>query len=272
MAVFHTIQPLFRWAGSKKKLLSELSPYWEKYAPKRYIEPFAGSARLYFHLQPQYAIIGDLNKELINAYRVIQRSPDSLHGYLASLVKDKEHYYEIRAIHPDSLTEVERAGRFLYLNKLCFNGLYRTNLKGEFNVPFSASADSKFPTLDELVQYSALIQAVQFVCGDFEDIVRANLKAGDFIYMDPPYAVQNKDIFHQYGLDTFGIKDIERLAHLLDDIDRGGGHFLLSYAYDESLYDQYFKHWGMKIVSTQRNIAGFLKGRRLANEMLISNG
>lgn len=267
----HNILPLFRWAGSKKKLLSELHPFWLQSKAKRYIEPFVGSAQLFFKIKPQEAILGDVNQNLINAYKTLQSNPHELFDILNRLKRDKATYYQIRSNGLNLQNPIENAAHFIYLNKLCFNGLYRTNLRGgEFNVPFSATAGAHFPSEEELIQYSQFLSDVSFICGDFETIVRNNARKGDFVYLDPPYAIANKKIFAQYGPNTFGYNDINRLILLLQDLDCQGVHFLLSYAYDDEIKDL-LSAWPIKIVSAQRNIAGFCHKRRLASEMIISN-
>jgi len=121
------VKPFLRWAGSKKKLLPELSSYCQKVT--RYIEPFAGSARLFFHLAPPCAILGDLNSDLVNCYNMIKTSPGEIFLLISEFLKDKETYYRIRSQKVESLSPLEQAVRFIYLNRYCFNGLYRTRSK-----------------------------------------------------------------------------------------------------------------------------------------------
>lgn len=264
------VKPLFRWAGSKKKLLPYLYPYWIKSGAKRYVEPFVGSAQLYFKIAPVDAILNDVNTELINTYRVIQKNSKKLHTLLSTYERDKDFYYHLRALDLSSLDRFERAARFLYLNKFCFNGLYRTNKKGDFNVPYSISSTGRLPSLEELKQCSESLKNVLFTNNDFEKVIRDNVREGDFIYLDPPYAVANGEIFNQYDPRTFGINDLERLRNLLIDLDNRNIPFLLSYA-NCIEFRKRFSDWKTQEVETQRNMTGFSRDKRIAKELLISN-
>lgn len=263
-------KPFLRWAGSKKKLLPHLVNYWDSDKFSRYIEPFAGSAQLYFTLDHDSAILNDINSELINTYKVIKERPSDLHNALLVLPHNKEFYYELRKRPLVEMTKIERAARFVFLNKLCFNGLYRTNNKGEFNVPFSASKPSKFPSEEELLMISSKLKNTELLSEDFEEMLRRHVRKNDFVYLDPPYALANSKIFHQYNAVTFGLEDISRLHALLEFLDSKEVRFLLSYAYSEEILYQ-FNKWHTQKVATQRNIAGFSKDRRIAEELLISN-
>ncbi|MFV0329861.1 MAG: DNA adenine methylase [Dysgonomonas sp.] len=263
-------KPIFRWAGSKRKLLPELTSYWNRSRCSKYIEPFVGSAQLYFKINPKEAILNDVNSELINTYQVIQTKPKSLHKLVSTYKRDKDFYYALRALSPERLDIIERAARFLYLNKFCFNGLYRTNLKGQFNVPYSATSTAHLPTIDDLVNCSRRLKGVTFLNEDFENIVSKYATPDFFVYLDPPYAVANEKIFYQYDPRTFGLKDLERLKSLLISLDEKNIPFLLSYANCEE-FKKIFSEWNMETVCTQRNMTGFSKEKRIAKEILISN-
>ena len=140
--------PFLRWAGSKRKLLPKLMPYWGA-GYERYIEPFAGSGALFFALQPNKAVLSDINSELIEALENVRDAPGEIHGLLLSMEHSKEEYYRIRSQDKDLLDARGRTTRFIYLNRYCFpTGLYRTNLAGQFNVPFAASGTGDIPPLD----------------------------------------------------------------------------------------------------------------------------
>ncbi|MHB8405068.1 MAG: DNA adenine methylase [Gammaproteobacteria bacterium] len=262
-------KPFLRWAGSKKKVVPILSEYWDK-SYKRYIEPFMGSSVLFFHLQPDQAILSDINSELIDTYSAVKSNPNKVHEALRHLTKGKVAYYKIRNINPKKLNKVSRAARFIYLNRFCFNGIYRTNRDGKFNVPYSNNPRSDLPTKKELVVVSKSLRKVQLHCADFERIISANVMTNDFVYLDPPYAVANRKIFRQYGPQTFGLDDLERLNGVLHDIDKKGAHFLLSYAFCREA-KTVFKDWTQRRILTTRNIAGFSKFRRRAVEILATN-
>ena len=243
-----TAKSFLKWAGSKKKLLPEL----------------------FFTLQPKSAILSDINTELINTYEVVRSNPIGLFDVISAYPKDKDFYYNLRSANLSALTNLEKAARFIYLNKLCFNGLYRTNLKGEFNVPYSNSPTSNFPTKEELLLCSKALEKTLLVNNDFEFVIKQNCQKGDFVYLDPPYAIANSKIFHQYDPHTFGLEDIKRLKDLLTELSKKNIDFLLSYAYCEEIISL-FKEWNIRTVKTQRNIAGFSKNRKKAVELLISN-
>ena len=150
MSAATQVRPILRWAGSKRQLLPLLSSYWK--GAERYVEPFAGSCCLFYRLGPEVALLADKNPELIEMYDVLRRHPKApLHQAVTSLHTAKWLYLQVRALRPADLTQLERAARFIYLNRNCFNGIYRTNLRGEFNVPFAHYKQGLVPTLDELV-------------------------------------------------------------------------------------------------------------------------
>lgn len=244
-------------------------PYWGAgYA--RYIEPFAGSGALFFALQPSKAVLSDINGELIEALECVREAPSEIHALLSSMEHTKAEYYRIRSLDRNSLDKRGRATRFIYLNRYCFNGLYRTNLAGQFNVPFASSGTGGIPSLEVFLQNARRLSAATLVHGDFDSVVRKEVKKGDFVYLDPPYAVENRRIFRQYGPQTFGLDDLARLKALLQEIQVRGAHFLLSYACCKEV-KEYFGGWVQRQVYTQRNIAGFSRHRRRAAETIVTN-
>lgn len=263
------VKPFIRWAGSKRKLVTILTSTWpgDTY---RYLEPFMGSACLFFSILPSRALLSDINRDLVDTFDAIRKEPIALYSSIVKIPRGPESYYNLRKQVPESLSLINRAARFIFLNRFCFNGLYRTNLKGEFNVPFAKSRTGDFPTEKEFLSVAESLKNVDLRCGDFASIVSSEVKKGDFIYLDPPYAVRNKKIFRQYDPQTFGLEDLERLRDLLTRIDSSGALFLLSYANCEEA-KHYFCNWPSIEVEVQRNIAGFAKHRRKASEILVSN-
>jgi DNA adenine methylase len=162
-----------------------------------------------------------------------------------------------------------RATRFIYLNRFCFNGLYRTNLKGEFNVPYGGEKSGSLPSLDSLLKVSSALSGADIRNEDFRDVLSLARK-GDFVYLDPPYAVENKRIFTQYGPDVFGSSDLEDLRTMLEQLDREGIPFMLSYAYSKHT-KEFFSAWKTKRLITTRNIAGFSSYRKTSAELLVRN-
>jgi DNA adenine methylase len=262
-------KPFLRWAGSKKKLIPKLIDYWsDDYG--RYFEPFVGSGQLFFSINPEKSILSDTNKELIQTYQNIKTHPEKVYEEISKFEPTKENYYSLRAKNIDELNEIEISSRFICLNRYCFNGLYRTNSKGGFNVPFGNGNTGKLPSLANFLSISKTLKNATLLNEDFETVIRTNVRKGDFVYLDPPYAISNSKIFIQYGPHSFGLQDLHRMARLLDLIDEKGAYFLLSYASCKEATD-YFGKWKLKKVETQRNIAGFAKHRRKEEELLFTN-
>lgn len=261
--------PFLRWAGSKRKLLPRLKEFWTK-GHKRYVEPFAGSACLFFALRPPKAIIGDLNPELISTYIEVKYR---LSGVLAELAKlppwDKEEYLRLRSLDTSRLQSQARAARFIYLNRFCFNGIYRTNLKGQFNVPYSGDGCGALPQGEVFRRCSLVLRGARFVNGDFEAVL-SQAEKGDLVYMDPPYAVRARRVFREYDPGTFTHEDIARLRSWMMRLNKAGISFLVSYAESDEA-DILRKGFSCKTISVRRNIAGFAAHRAWTNELLISN-
>lgn len=262
-------RPFLRWAGSKRSLLPEL----KSRVPigfNRYVEPFAGSACLFFSLNPEQALLSDVNAELMDVYRAVRDYPEEIASELSSMPVSREHFYGLRAQTASDLRPQDRAVRFIYLNRFCFNGLYRTNMKGEFNVPFGAPKTPNVPTSVQLQECSKRLKKATLLSGDFESTVVPMLSKGDFVYLDPPYSNRGVRIFREYDPRSFKETDLPRFASMLDKIDEAGSQFLVSYA-DSDGNRTFFKKWRQDVVTTQRNISGFTKHRRLAQELVITN-
>jgi len=257
-----------RWAGSKKTLLPELRKHWRDQGA-RYIEPFCGSACFFFDVEPGEALLNDINKELITTYRAVRAHPSNVIECLSRFPLDKHTYYATRQIDPATLSDIEVAARFLYLNRLCFNGIYRTNLKGQFNVPFGLpKAPVKFD-FDSIMRMSKLLARTSLLNCDFEEVLK-EVESGDFVYLDPPYAVAKRRIFAEYHPDSFSLLDIERLRAALVTLDRRGVHFVVSYA-DSAEGRLLVADWDARRIRTRRNVAGFAGHRRTAYELMASN-
>jgi DNA adenine methylase len=260
--------PFLRWAGSKRRLLPILRTYWRpQYS--RYLEPFAGSACFFFSLNAPRAILGDLNGELISTYLQVKYRLDALLDHLSTLRRSRQEYRKLRSLNPNDLDLCARAARFIYLNRYCFNGLYRTNLKGEFNVPYGGEKSGNLPSADLLRECSKRLMKTRLVAGDFEQVLR-QAKKGDFVYMDPPFAVGARRVFNEYHPDTFGGEDINRLRLWMEKLDKRGISFLVSYA-ESAEADLLAKGFTRRHVSVRRNIAGFAADRSDSHEILISN-
>jgi DNA adenine methylase len=262
-----SVAPLLRWAGSKRKLLPELV----KYVPDRfgrYIEPFTGSACLFFALRPDRAILSDLNQELIDTYRILRSHPKLVHRSVSSMPKTKRYYYELRDTAPLKLNDLEKAARFVYLNRNCFNGVYRTNRAGRFNVPRGKRA-GELPTESQFVRCANALRKAQLVDGDFERAT-AQARKGDFVYLDPPYTKRGSRHRGEYGYSSFDTADLDRLSRCLRDLDRKGAIFLLSYAYCREIRE-IARGWQSRAILVRRHVAGFQRHRAIVRELLISN-
>ncbi len=262
------VKPFLRWAGSKRQIIPVLTSYWDN-SYNRYIEPFAGSAALFFNLAPSLALLGDVNKELIATYNEVKNNYFAVVAALKPMKKGRKTYLKLRSINPAELSPAMRAARFIYLNRFCFNGIYRTNRAGRFNVPYGGDKAGKLPSRDLLSQCSACLQTVDFHAGGFEKTLE-RAKRGDFVYLDPPYSVKSRRVFNEYDASIFDEKHLKILREWLHKLDKQGVAFLVSYALSREGY-YLSKGFHCKVVCVRRNIAGFAAKRRRANELLISN-
>lgn len=229
-----------------------------------------GSAALFFSLDPAKAVLSDINEDLINAFMAVQTHPRAVYNRLSKLPRGKLAYYRIRAEGLRGYSSLDRAARFIYLNRFSFNGIYRTNLKGQFNVPYCNNRNAYLPTLEDLLLASNALSRASIIASDFETVLQNQIKEGDFVYLDPPYAQDNKNVFHQYRPHEFGLDDLERLDDMLHRIDNKGATFLLSYGYCPEACEV-FDRWPQKKIMVQRNIAGFVDARRRSAELLVTN-
>lgn len=259
-------RPLLRWAGSKRRLL----PTLRQCAPKtyrRYIEPFCGSICFFVDLKPSIALLGDNNSELIHFYNRLSHHPAHIGRLATAMPLTDAFYYQLRAVAPNELSADERAARFLYLNRFCFNGVYRTNKAGSFNVPRGKHMGS-LPSVDEITNFGRFIRSASFHAVDFETLVES-ASDGDFVYLDPPYAGASRDR-GEYGVDAFKEVDIERLAGACKRASDRGAAVLLSYANLSALKDL-FPTWKVRQFDVLRSVSGFSRGRGTVQEILISN-
>ena len=261
------VRPFLRWAGSKRQLLPVLARYWNaRY--DRYVEPFAGSACLFFHIAPSKAILGDLNAELIGTLLELKKNPKQTSSYLEEFKKGRKRYLAVRRIDPAAISKPERAARFIYLNRFSFNGLYRTNAAGRFNVPYGGEKSGSLPSKEHLLACSTLLRNTALVAGDFEDVLE-RVKHGDFVYMDPPFSVKARRVFNEYDKSIFGFDDVVRLRGWMEDLARHNISFLVSYAESDEA-DFLKKGFHTKVVTVRRNIGGFSDSRVHTHELLIS--
>ena len=263
------MKPIFRWAGSKRKLLpiikNEMPDQFE-----RYVEPFCGSACLFFELNNiDSAVLSDINPDLINAYRQIRRSPKKIYELCASISRDKDTYYQVRSKVNLTKKPSDRAVNFIYLNRNCFNGVYRTNKNGVFNVPFGSRTGS-LPSINRFKSAAKKLKCVELFCKDFAEIIKLAQK-GDFFYLDPPYSVRGKKSQGEYGPDSFCDEDLRQLIDSLKFLDAKGVKFILSYKHDDNLIENTSNFTKTIFLQVDRHVAGFAKHRNKADEILIKN-
>ncbi|MGE5557492.1 MAG: DNA adenine methylase [Bacillota bacterium] len=272
------LQPFLKWAGGKRQLLPEI----RKYIPKRikkYHEPFVGAGAVLFDLQPSEAVINDFSVELINCYIVIKDFVDDLIQCLSKHNKfkmDKQYYYHIRDLDRqetfNNLSPVEKAARIIFLNKTCYNGLFRVNSEGHFNVPFGNYNNPK--VLDEIllkaIHNYLSMNDIKILNNDFEIVVE-NVKKGDFVYMDPPYdPVSDTSSFTGYNLFGFGKEDQIRLKCIFDKLSDIGAKVLLSNSNTDFILSMY-KEYRIEKVTATRNINSVASGRGKIDEVLVMN-
>lgn len=262
------VPPFLRWAGSKRQLLPLLATY-SNCSNTRYVEPFAGSAALFFYLAPRRALLADINKELISAYRQVKSRPRAVAAELAGTRRGRHSYNRLRAVNPTTLSGPQRAARFIFLNRFCFNGLYRTNRAGQFNVPYGGDRTGNPPSSAHLFACSTLLKRASLLTSTFHETLDEAV-SGDFVYLDPPFRVSHQRIFTEYSPDQFSPKLVRILRDRLLRLDRNNIPFLLSYAQSEEA-DLLRKGFHSVVVSVRRNIAGFAARRKSATEILISN-
>lgn len=271
------VTPFVKWAGGKRQLLDKISERLPQ-TYNNYFEPFIGGGAVLFELQSERAVINDINASLINAYRIIANNPnefiDKVHELDLNIGDNgKEYYYSLREHYNDKLMkeeyDVELAALFVFLNKHCFNGLYRVNGKGLFNVPYN---NSKKESIDEvsILNVSEYLKKVTILHGDFEAACREAQK-GDFVFFDSPYAPLNPTSFEAYTKEGFDVESHERLAKLFDTLTQKGCYCMLTNHNTEFINKLYSnKGYRMDVVSVKRMINSDAS-KRTGEEIIICN-
>lgn len=216
-------KPFLKWAGGKRRLLTQYEPHWPR-IDGTYREPFVGSGAVFFHLQPERSHLSDINPELVNAYQCVRDRLPELEAQLARHrdCHDRDYYYATRSLAPRDLSPVQRAARLIYLNKTCFNGLYRENSRGEFNVPIGKYKKPSILQTDVLRAASTALQGVTIELAPFGHI-GDRAQAGDFIYFDPPYyPLSTTSSFTAYTRHAFGDAEHVQLHDLFVNLQRRG--------------------------------------------------
>lgn len=237
-----------------------------------YIEPFVGGGALLFDLFPMNCIISDINSELVNAYIVIK---DNIKELIESLKKHKneeEYYYKIRSLSPDSLSPIERASRFIYLNKTCFNGLYRENSKGGFNAAFGKYDNPNIVDEENLLAVSFFLNSrnIEILNQDYT-LTCQKAKKKDFVYMDPPYYPSKKTSFTKYNKNKFLENEQLKLFDVFSELDKKGCYVMMSNSNTPFILDLY-KDYNILKIEANRSINVDIKGRKKQEvEVIIKN-
>lgn len=264
-------KPFIKWAGGKSQLLSKIS---EILPPKkqigRYFEPFLGGGAMFFYLQHPKSFLSDTNKELIELYEVVQNNVEELIRALKPYKNEHDYFYEVRAQNPAKLNPIKRAARFIYLNKTCFNGLYRENSKGEFNVPFGRYKNPTICDAEGLRAASLALQNAQITHGDFCSILE-KAKTTDFIYFDPPYQPLSKtSSFTSYTASGFNEDRQKHLSEVYRELSDQGCFVMLSNS-DTPLIRELYKGFYFYEVQASRAINSNGNGRGKITELIILN-
>jgi len=271
----YAVGPFLKWAGGKSQLLKEIVPVIPSHF-ENYFEPFLGGAALLFHLldhRPSLkAFISDSNSELINCYLSVQSNVEEVVQALKIHRNDKHYYYKIRAQDTKRLMPAERAARLIYLNKTCFNGLYRVNRSGQFNVPFGKYRNPRIVDEEKLRSVSKILRRgrIDISCLDFEPALK-RARAGDFVYLDPPYQpLSSTSKFTSYTKSNFDEAAQIRLAAVFQSLDARGVFVLLSNSNSELVRKLYADYRAHEVLAARAiNCNG--NGRGRIGELLIRN-
>ncbi|MDH5721030.1 MAG: DNA adenine methylase [Spirochaetia bacterium] len=262
-------RPFLKWAGGKRQLLSEIiNSLPEDF--NYYFEPFLGGGAVFFALGAKKNILADSNEDLINVYKVVQNNVENLIHELKKHKNEKEYYYEIRDLKPGDLSYIERASRFIFLNKTCYNGLYRVNSRGIFNVPFGSYKNPQICDNENLRASAVKLQNVEILCAQYDETVRA-AKKNDFVYFDPPYEpVSASSNFVQYEKNGFTRKDQIRLHETFSMLTKNGVKCMLSNS-SAPFIKKLYKEYNIKKVQAARFINSAAEKRGKIEELLITN-
>lgn len=249
-----SLKPFLRWAGGKNRSV----PFLIDHLPSdfstinRYFEPFLGAGSLFFSLTPRKAKLSDINKDLIECYQAVKQRPDLVSRYLDQhLAKTCEaYYYQMRYKYNYSKPSIYRAALFIYLNKTCFNGIWRVNKKGKSNVPYGRQDHPALPSKKELVRVSQALASAELEQKNYKDIIE-EVRHGDFVYLDPPYPpLSNTSNFTHYTKEGFNKEDHKKLANFARELTQKGCHVLVSNSdteYIRSLYENDFNIFELEV-------------------------
>lgn len=270
------IAPVVKWVGGKRQLLDDLTPLFPEKITS-YCEPFLGGGAVLFRLQPDVAFVNDINSGLIQMYEVIRDNVEELIATLRKHPNDEKHFYTVRDLDRDNeqfeqLSKVERAARLLYLNKTCYNGLFRVNHSGQFNTPFGYYKNPNIVNESVLRAVSSYLKRAQitFSSTDYKKVLE-NTAKGTFVYLDPPYdPVSDTANFTGYAKDGFGREEQIRLRECCDELNRRGISFMLSNSATDFIKEQYAAY-NITIVKAKRAVNANADGRGPVEEVVVRN-
>ena len=247
-------KPILKWAGGKTQMLGDLLPKVPS-SYGRYIEPFFGGGAMFFALQPEQAVIADSNPELINLYRQVANHVDDVICQLKKYENTQEMFYAVRGQDWTMLPEAEAAARTIFLNKTCFNGLYRVNKKGQFNVPFGKYKKPKICDEEGLKAASAALKKAEIVCGDYLLVLEHYAQPGDFVFLDPPYLpISEYSDFKRYTKEQFYEEDHVELAKMVKTLHERGCHVILTNS-NHPLVHELYAPFTIDVIQTKRHIS-----------------
>ena len=263
------LEPFLKWPGGKRWFARNYQDYFPiKY--NTYIEPFLGSGAVFFSQNPNNSVLSDINKELINLYMVMRDSPEQLREQMIYHQErhNKEYYYEVR----DTAVQdpLQSAGRMLYLNRACYNGMYRVNKEGKFNVPIGTKNNFVYD-LNMFEKYAACLKNSKIVCDDFYSVINTAQK-DDFIFADPPYATVDKNNFTKYNDKLFTWEDQKKLHQSLLQARARGVQIILTNVYCKEIIEMYKRDdFYIHILTRSSNIAGNIQNRGQVKEVMIAS-
>lgn len=275
MAKNKLIAPFLKWVGGKRQIM----PAIVERMPKKiinYYEPFVGGGAVLFHLEPQKAVINDFNAELINTYKVVKNNLSELVDDLKKHKNEENYFYQLRLLDRTEeykkLTDVQKASRIIYLNKTCFNGLYRVNNSGEFNSPFGKYKNPNIVNEPTLKAVNSFLNSneIKLLNSDYEDCLK-NTDKNSFVYLDPPYhPISESSNFTGYVQGGWDIYDQVRLKNTCDQLNAKGVKFLQSNSAADLIKDLY-KDYKITIIKANRSINSDGEKRGEVDEVLIRN-
>lgn len=261
-------RPFLRWAGGKRWLIKYLTEIIGNTEYNNYFEPFIGGGSIFFHIEPKNAFISDTSEELINAYNQVKLHPEKIIELLNKFRNTKEEYYRIRETEPRK--DIDRAARFIYLNKTSYNGIYRVNLKGKYNVPYGFRKTYVIGE-ENIMQASEKLLNAKIKCMDFMDTSN-KIQKKDLVFLDPPYTVShNNNGFIAYNQKIFSLEDQYRLSKYIDNIKERGAYYILTNAAHKRVKEIFDKKDTILELPRSSTIGGKYAKRQEISEYIFTN-